>query len=129
MTRRHDSKISAIFWGIILIFPIIWFVFSFIAYVQPFSDNAVSITYQDLDAFLLSFLSDNLVVYIFTQPFSQFLFFLVDVSVAPSAWLSLVLNFISYYIFVHLLKLAVDVILFIPHLFHSWVSKFDRKVE
>lgn len=128
MTRRHDSKISAIFWGLVYCLPFIMLLFSFIAYIQPFSDSSV-FNLENISLFLEDGISTFTACFSVVTPFLAEFFPFIVIADIPSPIAGLLLILVSYYITVHLLRLVVDVILFIPHLFHSWISKFDRKVE
>ena len=121
MRKKTLSNIAdELFWFIVAILPILFYTGQFLYY--KFDDPSVVIPsfYQFLSQF--GVLTDSVIYTVMSDIFGNggaFPLFDADSSI---------LLYLSYFIIVMIVHVAVDVLLFIPRLSHKWLADFTCKL-
>ncbi len=117
--RTMSNFFDYLFWFIVAVLPLLVFLFQFLSYRLSSSSESL----PSLLSFMQSFgISDSSVIYTALSQLFGFGGILPFFSESNNT----VLLYLSYFVTVEIVHLAVDFLLFVPRLCHKWLEVFTQ---
>lgn len=107
--------IDNIFWGLLLIFPLL----SYVIYLM--GDNVEVISLMVFLTDIIPIAAEGTIFDTFQTLFIEYMPFFSSMS-----WIAVIF---TWFVFVEFAHVVFDVIVFLPRLCHNWVSRFGGKIS